>query len=574
MSSGLRRSNSIDRLVADFETTTDPTDCRVWAWGISDIFVENTFTYGNSMESFIDYVKQYNSQVYFHNLGFDGSFILDWLLNNNYWHTDKAWRKGSFSTLISKQAKFYSITVVWRDTGVKTEFRDSFKKLPMSVANVAKAFKLKETKLTIDYDEYRAPGHKLTQHEIKYLKADVMIIVKALRQQLDAGMTHLTVGSDSLAQFKEICGSKMFSRLFPVLPNSMDADIRKAYRGGFTYADERTRGKIVQQGRVYDVNSLYPSVMYDRLLPYGEPKYFKGAPKPTKEWPLYVVSLTFTASLKKDHIPCIQVKGSPYFTASEYQRDITDPVTMVCTNIDLALWQDHYDLDILSWEGGWYFKGITGVFCDYIDKWMKVKSEAKDGMRVIAKLHLNSLYGKFATNPDVTPKIPVLKDGVVSLVVGDEEIRDPVYTPMGVFITAYARDVTIRAGQLHYDQFLYADTDSLHLLTDKDPDTLEVDENKLGAWKRETIFEEAIYVRAKCYCEKLAEGDYEHRENCENEKECSCAFITHIAGLPDTIAEQVTFRDFYNGKVFEGKLLPSRVPGGIVLSATGFTLNM
>jgi hypothetical protein len=509
------------------------------------------------MDSFIEYISKYDSQIYFHNLGFDGSFILDWLLNNNYWHTDKAWRKGSFSTLISRQSKFYSITVVWRN-GTKTEFRDSFKKLPMSVANVAKAFKLTESKLTIYYDEYRAPGHKLTPHEVKYLKADVMIIAKALKQQLNAGMTHLTVGSDSLSQFKEICGAKMFSRLFPTLPHSMDAEIRKAYRGGFTYADERTRAKIVGQGRVYDVNSLYPSVMYDRVLPYGEPKYFQGAPNPTEEWPLYIVSLTFTASLKKDHIPCIQVKGSPFFTASVYQSEIVDPVTMVCTNIDLALWQDHYDLDILSWEGGFYFKGITGVFCDYIDKWMKVKSESEGGMRVIAKLHLNSLYGKFATNPDVTPKIPVMKDGVVHLVVGDEEIRDPVYTPMGVFITAYARDVTIRAGQLHYDQFLYADTDSLHLLTDKDPETLEVDENKLGAWKRETIFEEAIYVRAKCYCERLADG----------------SFITHIAGLPDTIAEQVTFADFYNGKVFQGKLLPNRVPGGIVLSATGFTLNM
>jgi hypothetical protein len=338
----------------------------------------------------------------------------------------------------------------------------------------------------------------------------------------------------------------------------MDAEIRKAYRGGFTYADERYRAKIVGRGRVYDVNSLYPSVMYDRTLPYGEPEYFKGIPKPSSEWPLFIVAITFTAHLKQGHIPCIQVKGSPFFTATQYQTDIDDPVTMVCTSVDLALWQDHYDLDILSYEGGFYFKGMTGIFCDYIDKWMKVKAEATGGLRTIAKLHLNSLYGKFATNPDVTPKVPELVDGVIHLKVGEHEQRDPVYTPVGVFITAYARDVTIRAAQENYDSFLYADTDSLHLLCDDDPTSLDIDDNKLGAWKRETIFDAAIYARAKCYCEKLTDG----------------TFVTHIAGLPDSVAEKVTFDDFYNGKVFEGKLLPTRVPGGIVLSATGFTLNM
>lgn len=565
MSSGRRDSTSYDRLVADFETTTDPLDCRVWAWGVCDIFNEKDFKHGNTMETFIEYISRYSSQIYFHNLAFDGSFILDWLLNNNYWHTDNARRKGSFSTLISRMGKFYSITVIWRN-GVKTEFRDSFKKLPMSVANVAKAFKLAESKLSINYDEYRAPGHKLTAHEIAYLKADVEIVAKALRQQLSAGMTHLTVGSDSLAQFKKICGSKMFSRLFPTLPQSMDAEIRKAYRGGFTYADERHKAKIVGAGRVYDVNSLYPSVMYDRMMPYGEPRYFTGEPKPDAEWPLYIIALTFTAKLKYGHIPCIQVKGSPFFTASEYQSNIDDPVTMVCTNVDLALWRDHYDLDILAWEGGWSFKGITGVFCEYIDKWMKVKAEAEDGLRVIAKLHLNSLYGKFATNPNVTPKIPELNsDGVVSLVVGDEEMRDPVYTPVGVFITAYARDITIRAAQENYDIFLYADTDSLHLLSTNDPDTLDVDPHKLGAWKYEGMFDKAIYVRAKCYSEHIIENGKGETVDIQT---------THIAGLPDTIAEKVTFDDFHNGKVFDGKLLPNRVKGGIVLTTTGFTLNM
>jgi hypothetical protein len=190
----------------------------------------------------------------------------------------------------------------------------------------------------------------------------------------------------------------------------MDEDVRQAYRGGFAYADTRFKGKRVGAGRVYDVNSLYPSVMYDRVLPYGEPRWFRGAPETTPEHPLFVVSVTLTAKLKPNHIPCIQIKGSPHFAETVYQTDITEPTTLTCTNVDLALWMDHYDIDVLSWNGGWKFHGITGFFKEYIDKWMAVKENSDGGLRFIAKLHLNSLYGKFATNPDVTPKVPILDE--------------------------------------------------------------------------------------------------------------------------------------------------------------------
>ena len=238
------------------------------------------------------------------------------------------------------------------------------------------------------------------------------------------------------------------------------------------------------------------------------------------------------------------------------------------TNVDLALWQEHYDMEILSYNGGWMFQGVQGVFCDYIDKWMEVKANNEGGLRDIAKLMLNSLYGKFATNPDVTPKIPVFEDGVVKLRLGPEETRNPVYTAMGVFITAYARDYTIRAAQQHYDVFAYADTDSLHLLIDGDPDTLDVDPNKLGAWKFEYAFDSALFVRAKAYIEHLVPG-----QGKINDKHPS-GYVTHIAGLPDKVAEKLSFEDFTNGRVFEGKLVPKRVPGGIVLQDAGFTLNL
>lgn len=554
-------------IVADFETTTNPDDCRVWAWGIADIDSESYVGDGICIESFLEYMSKGEYTCYFHNLAYDGSFILDWLLRKNFKHVNsrkiKPWQ---FTTLISSQGKWYSVKVKWPN-GNTTEFRDSLKKLPLSVRDVAKAFGTEESKGSLDYDSYRAPGHQLTDIEREYLKSDVMIIAHALRIQLVSGMDKLTVGADSLAEFKRLYPN--FDKQFPVLPVSIDSDIRLAYRGGFTYLNPKFKARSVGKGKVFDVNSLYPSVMYDRLLPFGVPEWRDGEFRPDDKYPLFIGSMTFKAKLKKNHIPCIQLKNNAFYAPTQYQSDIDDPVTMTVTNIDLALWKDQYDVDTLEYHGGWYFHGDTGMFTDYIDKWSKIKAESTGGLRYIAKLHLNSLYGKFATNPDVTGKIPIMEDNKLRLITGPHETRKPVYTAMGVFITAYARDVTIRAAQSHYDIFAYADTDSLHLITDKIPNDLDIHPTKLGAWKHESDFIDARFMRAKCYVE------LEDRCTCGNtvQHDRACGFVAHLAGLPLELSDQVTFDDLSNGHVFGGKLLPKRVPGGIVLTEVGYTLK-
>ena len=584
-------------MVADFETTTDAADCRVWAWGLVDIDdPELVVDMDNTIESFCDHLSLIeNSIVYFHNLAFDGMFVIDFLLRNGYKYLlDGRLMKYEFETVISNMGKFYSITVRW-GTGNRTEFRDSLKKLPMTVARIAKAFKLPMKKGEIDYHEYRPVGHVITDVEADYLARDLRIVALALKQQLDQGMNRLTVGADSLAEFKEIFGKKYFEKLFPILSPTMDEEVRRAYRGGWTYSDERWRGKVVHRpGKVYDVNSLYPSVMYNRVLPYGMPTYCDDVPEVTDEHPLFIAAITFTAKLKPGHLPCIQIKGSPLFGSSEYQKVIEEPVSIACTNIDLALWQDHYDLDILSWDGAWQFAGMTGIFNEYIDKWMYVKANSEGGMREIAKLHLNSLYGKFATNPNVTGKFPVLdsETDTVKLILGPEEMRNPVYTPMGVFITAYARDLTIRAAQENYTNFAYADTDSLHIFDDPNVQTtytecpmkgcdgyhvssLDVDGSRLGAWKHEMNFDSAIYVRAKCYSERYV--DWKTRCTCDTEVPYAhargCGYSTHIAGVPLEIARQIVFSDFYHDHKLKGKLTAKTVPGGVVLAETEFTLK-
>lgn len=563
-------------MVADFETITDPSDCRVWAWGLATLERPNyaDVEIGNSIEGFIDRISQHNATVYFHNLKFDGHFLLYWLLTNGFYfvHTEFVKRPFTFKVIINDMGRFYSITVKWENGNV-CEFRDSLNKLPMSVKHIAESFGLEDSKGDLDYDAYRAPGHKLTKQEEDYLRRDVAIIATALKESYDQGMKKLTVASDSLAEYKQIVGVEWFRRMFPIFNEKMDAEIRRAYRGGWTYLNPKFKGYRKKIGLVLDVNSLYPFIMMARILPFGEPRFFEGKFKPTKERPLGIFSVTFTAKLKKDYLPCIQIKGHSLFAGTEYLTNISDPVTLMMTNVDWELYQEHYDIDILEYGGGWAFNAMRGLFDEYINKWSKIKAEAKGGLRELAKLHLNSLYGKFASNPNVTGKFPKLINNIVKLITGQPETKAPVYTAMGVFITSWARDLTIRAAQKSFPVFAYADTDSLHLITEEIPEGIEVDPSKLGAWKLEYMFSESDYIRAKAYMERETSCSVDLDKLGQPHEFSDGDITTHIAGLPESVTNKMMFSDLIDGKILKGKLKPRIVPGGVVLEDIDFTLK-
>lgn len=553
-----------------------PNETRVWAWGLADIEkpMYDDVEIGTNIDDFMARISQVNSNCYFHNLKFDGHFLLYWLFTHGYTHIEDKdlYDNKTFKTLISDMGKFYAITVKW-ETGFTTEFRDSIKKLPMTVRRVAESFQLEMSKGDIDYELYRPIGHKLTKFEEDYLRRDVSIMAQAMHVVIENGMKKLTVASDAMNEFKQLNGLQNFNKLFPVLNPEIDKEIRRAYRGGFTYADPRTTGRVVRGGVVLDVNSLYPSVMKNYVIPYGQPLFKRGEVLPTDDYPLVIFSVTFTAKLKKDHIPCIQIKGTNMFLATEYLREITEPTTIMVTNVDWQLYNDHYDIEVLAYGGGWRFRGAKGMFDKYIDKWSEVKAKEKGGKREVAKLHLNSLYGKFASNPNVTSKIPVFEEGIVKLKRGNPETRDPVYTAAGVFITAYARDITIRSAQANYESFAYADTDSLHLLRDTVPDSIDVHPTRLGAWKFEYKFNAAFYIRPKAYLERK-EYENVHKDECKSDCEQQHNYENRIAGLPTEVSGTLTFDDLHDGMVLHGKLVPKVVPGGVVLKDMPYELKL
>lgn len=579
------------KFTCDFETTTDPEDCRVWAYALCEIGHPENFFYGNDIYDLMDWVynQKDNIRLYFHNLKFDGEFIVNWLLEADFKFVKdrKEADDWTFSTLITDMGQWYSIEI-WFEAHNKKRKKltiyDSLKLLNFSVDEIAKAFDLPIRKLTLDYETKREEGHVLTQHEIDYIRNDVEIMARALDIFFKENKPKMTIGSTALASYKET--NPNFRNDFPELPIEVDADIRMSYKGGFTYLNPIYKNKITPGGVVLDFNSLYPSILYNCDLPYGVPEPFNGKYDCDPFYPLYTQMLTCRFKLKPGKIPSIQIKHTFGFMGNEYlESSDGEIVTLVLTNPDLELFLEQYDVDDLEYISGWKFKSAKGMFKTYIDYWSNKKIQAKrDGNKALyttAKLFLNSLYGKFGTNPRGAKQMPVLTEDGVEYEFLPEEVRKSVYVALASFVTSYGRKMIIEKSQAvrdwslknkGFDAYCYSDTDSLHgFLNDDDleqlKDILDIDDYRLGALKKESEFIRGKYLRQKCYIEEWKDG----------------TMNVTIAGLPKKLSHVINFDNFKPGFttadlpdeiIGEGgrKLTYKHVKGGVILVDTDFTI--
>lgn len=388
---------------ADFETTTDKDDCRVWAYALSNVENPKDFLYGNSIEDFLKFCAdpKQNYTMLFFNLKFDGCFIISELLREGYERVESAKKRKtkSFTTLITDRGAFYAIEIYFDIKGHhtnKVKILDAMKLFPnFSVERLAESFGLPISKLELDYKEKREKGHELTKEEIAYIRNDVEIVAWALKAMYDKGLTHMTIASNAMQDFRSRC--KHFKKYFPQLEESVDAGIRESYRGGFTYLNEIYVEKEQGKGITLDVNSLYPSVQKYEMMPVSQPLFFEGQYQTDAAYPLYIQKLTCMFKLKDGKIPCVQLKNTISFIPNEYLKSSHgELVTLTLTNPDLALFFEQYEVIDPVYECGWKFRGANHIFDSYIDYWTEEKitagKEGNKGKRQIAKLMLNSLY--------------------------------------------------------------------------------------------------------------------------------------------------------------------------------------
>ena len=529
---------------------------------------------------------------------------------------------GTFDASISGQGQWYEIVITTKykdfeydkedvvdgdmiirkaDSMKTITIRDSLKILPFSVDKIAKDLKTKYGKLTgtIDYTTKRYAGWEITEDEQKYIDNDVLVMAEAMyKMRKEMNVTEMTIGSHAFKQFKKgRYGGKSpkqrttkfieerFRNEFPELSKEEDEFLRKAYYGAVTFnkfddnyvnltdinfkPNNGTRQLsecekvLLKKGQLYmykyDVNSMYPTVMYydqlkaenklfDFKYPCGEPFEIKDeedfAEKSKNDKLCYIVKLELTFKLKEGHMNWLQSKeNTSEHHWKEFIKEVKTPTEFTMTGVDFEQLIKHYDITSFEFIKGYWFRSQRGIFNDYIEYWYNKKNEAKEQgnfvMYLMSKLMLNNLYGKFAQKLIRESAIPTLNGDKLIFTQEKYELNTG-YIPLGAYITAYARRYLVESIQPNWDRFYYCDTDSMVILGEAEGITLG---DELGDWDLEGVSQIARFVRQKTYVTyghpvKNQNIDFEHIKL--DIKACGCPQSTKTRML-----YEVTFK---NGK--------------------------
>ena len=639
--------------VGDFETTVydGQTDTEVWASALVEMDTEDVMVFGSidSTFSFLQAQKE-NIIVYYHNLKFDGSFILSYLLTElNYeqaydiideekfivqWRDDKHMKNKQVKYQISAMGQWYKIVVKTHNKFI--EFRDSVKLLPFKVEEIGKSFKTKHQKLSMEYKGKRYANCYISPEELEYIKNDVLVVKEALEIMFEEGHKKLTIGSCCLAEFKKTIMRVDYENWFPDLyqieldealygsPTIGDY-IHRSYHGGWCYVVLGKECTRKHNGITLDVNSLYPSVMSGQSgnrYPIGKPKFWKGnyiPPEAEGDNKFYFVRIKTRFQIKENMLPFIQLKRDARYDSTEmlttsdvywngqYYRytkrpdgtlhDTTQILTL--TMMDYELLKKHYELFDFEILDGCYFYAMVGLFDEYIEKYKKQKMTSKGAKRQLAKLFLNNLYGKMASNTNSSFKVAFVKEDMsLGFRIVSAHDKKPGYIPIGSAITSYARCFTITAAQLNYHGvdkpgFIYADTDSIHCdLPVEEIVGVTLHDTEFCCWKPEASWDEAIFTRQKTYIEHVVAENLEPIEQpyynikCAGMPEkCKQLFNVSLDGFVEGMENEYTeeelefvkekreLEDFDIGLKVPGKLLPKRIKGGIILVESPYELR-
>lgn len=534
--------------VADFETTVyaGQEDTAVWSVAFCEVGnekPENVHLFGSLDEFMVSFKKLGLSRfshvrIFFHNLKFDGSFILSWLIENKnhalrssdaqeYFPKDprKGMQSGEFKYMLSNRGQMYSITYKYGNTVI--EFLDSLKLFPMKLSEVGKAFQTKHQKLTMKYEGVRYPNCPISKEEKEYIINDVLVLSEALKEFFDEGYKKTTIGSNCMSEFIKIIGGKeAFYDKFPQLVDeflltgeNVDAFVRASYKGGYCYCHKR--GRFIN-GRTLDVNSLYPFVMKKFKIPYGLPRYLNYIPEFTEDKYCFI-RIKCNFELKKNKLPTIQIKNNLLYKPNEWlkssfifdengikqnevivgsKRVKTQQILTLCES-DFLLFREHYNISDFEFIDCLQFPAEKGMFDEYMDKYFKIKMTSTGGRRLMAKLFLNNLYGKFGSSDDSSFKVCYLDNGVLKFRTVKEKQKKTYHVAVASAITGWARYWTITHAQANYEHFIYADTDSLHLDCEADKvKNCVLDKNNIGDWDCELEWEEGVFIRQKTYIER------------------------------------------------------------------------
>lgn len=488
-------------LVADIDNSTGH-DLILWESCLVGKRIRKTT--GTSWKSLRSFLAQHGGTFYVYGLDFLGKFLVMRLMSDGF-----RWVKNGFpftnmefQTLFSELGQCYSMT--WKENGMTVRLCDYSKLVRCDIRDVFAAF----------------PG----------IKDRSEVMAQSLIEFEELNIHGMTIAQAALADYRKMLGKDEFNRYYPKVGQSVqfDQDVRGAYHGGYCDVNQAFANKDLQGVYIYDVKSLYPSILKRYPLPCGIPCEFDD--EPPIESVLWIANVRLSASLKPNGIPFLRIKHNPMFNPFNYVSDTHGIVNLWISSVDFLALTENYDVEVYGFFGGYCFFESAHTFDSYVDKWYELK-ESSEGMRKLScKLMLNSLVGKFGSNVILRDQEPVVTAGYLDFELGETHFRDGVYLPVSVFVNAFGRLELTRAirsaGKLNW---VYSDTDSLHLLAPAEDGEFKLGDN-LGELSLKGIVDDARYIARKRYATRTND-------------------VTSIvcAGMPGNIMERIPFEEFRSG---------------------------
>lgn len=580
---------------SDFETNP-PKDGKVnvWLWSIvrsSDL----TYIVGESIEEWYEEVMKLSGIVCFHNLKFDGQFILDYLIRNNI-PFDRE------HTIIDAKMHIPYRIALKPDLYIQ----DTMRVHMGSLEKMAKAYGLSGKSEKADFSIFHEYG-QASDRDIEYVIQDSRIVAQVLAKdcEVNNGYIPLTGAGFALRQYVNwlkksgmvrtntwgkgmgTSQNEVLNQLFPSAPENVDGAedwptlSRMSYMGGLCLLKDGVSEKVNGKTWVYDVNSAYPFHMC-KPMPVG--KGFTTFEVVPNKFGVYWVKCSFShnntcpiihhSRIMPPHIPPLEDYSEQCFTyygKSDYIKDFDGILVLTSIEIDYLL--EYADLMIEEVFMGYWFDENPYVFKDYIQNIYTERQDIKRTEPVRAeflKLMMNSLYGKFGTGEKYGCIMELDEDGLYRERVDLDDMDIPwCYTPVATAITGYERVYIATIISKNWDSFLYTDTDSIHLCAPHVEGSMDIDQKRLGALKCESISDASKYIRPKCYAH-INEREY---DNLGNEVKCHPIEVK-CGGMPSNIKERIKSMDeMFIGAKFEGKLMPKKYIGGVYLMPTTYNIN-
>jgi hypothetical protein len=399
--------------------------------------------------------------------------------------------------------------LVVKEKGTKkivTRFRDSMALFPRGLADLAQTFSPDTPKGSINFAEGERFDRQNPFHR-EYARNDALCLMKSMMAYDDFIYEHFEVHLSATA------AGTAYQAWLRTLPKGTEV-WRVGKNAEEFFRDHCYVGGMVQLNalvgvsylavKCYDVNSSYPASM--RL---GVPK---GKPTRTLvEHDSLPGFYRITFSVSDDFVLPVLAHKDP--------KGLSFP-----TGQNIEGWATSIEIDyarslgcLVKVHEGYYFpEGLWYPFNAYVDKCEKLRARFKgQPFETVIKQMQNSLYGRFGMKVDGqevkvsfgtdppegyamminTETCDEIPNCWVKTVDRSTEYMLPHYA---AWITANSRILLDKGCRsVGADRVLYRDTDSMYL--QGDVPTLDIDENRYGAWKHESSWDEFRVHAPKFY---------------------------------------------------------------------------